>query len=1026
MKRKFLASLLAVCMALSLLPVTARAAEVASGTCGAEGDGSNLTWTLDDAGTLTISGTGAMENFTYSSSLPWDSNRSGIQTVTIGEGVTSIGDRAFISCSSLTSVTIPGSVSSIGDAAFYNCNNLTSVTIPDSVSSIGDAAFSSCDNLTSVTIPGSVTSIGASAFAYCSGLTSVTIQEGVASIGDSAFRECINLEYVSIPGSINRIEDGAFERWYSSADPSVPIECKYYYGGSPDQWLAIDSEGAFGDAADSSLMAEYYCCFFPTLTCDDSAIKYGTADPTVTITSDTAFKADVSAADIKLTANTVGLTLASVSLDQTTRAGDNKTLTLQFSGTVQAGDLNITVLSSAFSVPVATAEAPGGIDTAMPPIAIGAPPVDPEPTPPVDPAPEPPVEPAPEPGPGPAPGPVFPAPPSEPAPAPESDKDPEPDAPQAVYVEDTLETQTPPAVTVSGTGESPYQDMVKSGEYADWIDRLDLPQGPLNLYKVLCIGGDGDALYDLLINDEYFRVVSRGGGTGEAVDVESVLELVSRLDAPLSSGDGIFSEDQFTGGFDTLDTTAGDRAIDYAGLKEGDLVRTSSFNGIFVSKLAKDGNDDYDEDLKRDCAYAHSAFQAFDRDHPEVFWLSGKSKLRILTVTMQEGGRKYKESYIFFVLADKDGFTIRDDRYPSQNVIESDIQRRDAAVEAILKTVTAQTPHEQAAQLNRWLTEHNEYNTSSDLLSLPNWPHECLSALTGSVGTEGPVCDGYARAFKVLCGELGIPCVLVDGYAKVSAESGGEFHMWNSAQMPDGKWYGVDVTWNDPRVKGVSGAKSGHEREDFLLVGADTVVLGLKFSVSHPPKNRAADGGVAFVNGPALSAAAFNPLAGASVLPFRDVAAGAWYYGAVAYVYENDLMTGAAAGLFQPDAGMTRQQLWMVLARLSGESPANMEEARNWAVSAAVSDGSNPGGAPTRQQLAAMLCRFRGPETPPAPLAPDAFPDAAAVADYAREAMAWAVSAGILRGTDRGELNPDGSASRAQFAAILQRLPEAA
>ena len=407
-------------------------------------------------------------------------------------------------------------------------------------------------------------------------------------------------------------------------------------------------------------------------------------------------------------------------------------------------------------------------------------------------------------------------------------------------------------------------------------------------------------------------------------------------------------------------------------------------------------------------------------------WLSGKSKLRILTVTMQEGGRKYKESYIFFVLADKDGFTIRDDRYPSQNVIESDIQRRDAAVEAILKTVTAQTPHEQAAQLNRWLTEHNEYNTSSDLLSLPNWPHECLSALTGSVGTEGPVCDGYARAFKVLCGELDIPCVLVDGYAKVTAESGGEFHMWNSAQMPDGKWYGVDVTWNDPRVKGVSGAKSGHEREDFLLVGADTVVLGLKFSVSHPPKNRAADGGVAFVNGPALSAAAFNPLAGASVLPFRDVAAGAWYYGAVEYVYENDLMTGAAADLFQPDAGMTRQQLWMVLARLSGESPANMEEARNWAVSAAVSDGSNPGGALTRQQLAAMLCRFRGPETPPAPLAPDAFPDAAAVADYAREAMAWAVSAGILQGTDRGELNPEGPASRAQFAAILQRLPEAA
>ena len=102
MKRKFLASLLAVCMALSLLPVTARAAEVASGTCGAEGGGSNLTWVLDDAGTLTISGTGAMANFSSSSNQPWASNRSKIRTVTIGGGVTSIGNYAFSDCSGLT------------------------------------------------------------------------------------------------------------------------------------------------------------------------------------------------------------------------------------------------------------------------------------------------------------------------------------------------------------------------------------------------------------------------------------------------------------------------------------------------------------------------------------------------------------------------------------------------------------------------------------------------------------------------------------------------------------------------------------------------------------------------------------------------------------------------------------------------------------------------------------------------------------------------------------------------------------
>ena len=113
----------------------------------------------------------------------------------IPESVTSIGDWAFLECSSLTSITIPESVTSIGNGAFYGCSSLTSVAIPEGVTSIGDDAFSECINLTSITIPESVTSIGRRAFSGCYGLESIVVpaafysRTGAALIGDDATRE---------------------------------------------------------------------------------------------------------------------------------------------------------------------------------------------------------------------------------------------------------------------------------------------------------------------------------------------------------------------------------------------------------------------------------------------------------------------------------------------------------------------------------------------------------------------------------------------------------------------------------------------------------------------------------------------------------------------------------------------------------------------------------------------------------------------------------------------------------------------
>ena len=131
-------------------------------------------------------------------------------SVTIPSGVTMIGDSAFDNCIALKSITIPDGVTSIGYSAFGNCIALVSVTIPSGVTMIGDSAFGNCIALTSITIPNGVTSIGRFAFYGCSGLTSITIPDSVTSIGYSAFGGCDSLTSVTIPDSVTSISDYAF------------------------------------------------------------------------------------------------------------------------------------------------------------------------------------------------------------------------------------------------------------------------------------------------------------------------------------------------------------------------------------------------------------------------------------------------------------------------------------------------------------------------------------------------------------------------------------------------------------------------------------------------------------------------------------------------------------------------------------------------------------------------------------------------------------------------------------------------
>lgn len=187
-------------------------------TGGAAGDGSGVTWQLtentDDPSTytLTIRGSGAMEDYLMSGHQPWRSFRDQITSVVVSPGVTSIGNLAFTRFSKLIHVDIADSVVSIGEGVFSECSSLTNITVPQSVTYIGVNAFDSCTNLSSITLStNNITSIRSHTFSGCSELSSIVIPDGVTSIQSGAFFNCTKLTSITIPGSVTSIGSNVFD-----------------------------------------------------------------------------------------------------------------------------------------------------------------------------------------------------------------------------------------------------------------------------------------------------------------------------------------------------------------------------------------------------------------------------------------------------------------------------------------------------------------------------------------------------------------------------------------------------------------------------------------------------------------------------------------------------------------------------------------------------------------------------------------------------------------------------------------------
>lgn len=570
---------------------------------------------------------------------------------------------------------------------------------------------------------------------------------------------------------------------------------------------------------------------------------------------------------------------------------------------------------------------------------------------------------------------------------------------------------------------------LKAGNYEKWIDRIELSKEIRDFYTVLEEAADFDGKDDFLIDPNGSNlVVENDGAMGRGV-------LVTQI-----RGEG---------------------------------------------KDWNSAKDALQKDFDKKSSELLAVFETFDRDHPEVFWLNGSTY--ITDTDFKCSGDIDKETDelicictgdIYFMLeSEAHDWTIWHEKYQDKDAILSANTMVEKRVKELTNAVKGKSAVEQMRYFNQWLTNHNEYNyqigyvgtNANTVIRKQPDTFECTSALQGLIGREGPVCEAYARAFKVLCDNAGIPCVLVDGNAYNG--EGAENHMWNYVKV-DGSWYAVDVTWNDP-LGGASGAISGYECETYFLVGSETLTfLGnsqMKFIESHPEENRVSKDRNQFVNGPVLSQTAYDLKAIPKPSPtpepmqmqdvskvFADINSSAWYKESVQYVYDKGLMSGSN-GYFKPQNNVKRAQVIVTLYRLSGSPKvtdiralvelvdlnptAYYADAACWAYNEGIITGTGEGNRyfygedpVKRQQIAAILRRYAstmGQET--TEKADISYMlNANAVSSYAIGDVEWAVAAGLLSGSETKDANgntvydlkPHATATRGQLAAILMRFCE--
>ena len=207
--------------------------------------GENLTWEMDWNGNLTIKGTGDMYHYLVSYGAdkypaPWYDYRDKVTTITVEDGVTSIGNYAFYYCQYATELTLPESVTALGSNSFSSCYGLTEVALPDGITEIPDSCFYYCGALTDVQWPASLTAIGGNAFNSCN-LGDLIVPEGVTTLGQYAFGGNSNMSKLTLPSTLTEVADYGFSRMWNTQDFIFTGDAPTFGGSQVFQWITANA-----------------------------------------------------------------------------------------------------------------------------------------------------------------------------------------------------------------------------------------------------------------------------------------------------------------------------------------------------------------------------------------------------------------------------------------------------------------------------------------------------------------------------------------------------------------------------------------------------------------------------------------------------------------------------------------------------------------------------------------------------------------------------------------------------------------